>query len=188
MKFTTRIDRKLGHQFLVLIVSGLIVSTAFAQDWSLQGEAKKNPSLNEQTGVSYLAPGSTGGAPLRFLRSKRSEGSVAVVRDLVTARARHNKKPGLNEQTGFPNWRLAVTYSHTGTPALPSAMHRFTSEFDMGSGGSNALLPPGKLLTKGGRLMPAPSVATGNSVNSLIRVKQRALVLYDQATRAISTG
>tara|TARA_Y100001936_G_C15524094_1_gene384303 strand:- start:136 stop:279 length:144 start_codon:yes stop_codon:yes gene_type:complete len=33
-----------------------------------------------------------------------------------------------------------------GTPTLPSAMHRFTSEFGMGSGGSNALLPPGKLL------------------------------------------
>ena len=32
MKFTTGIDRKLGHQFLVLIVSGLIVSTAFAQE------------------------------------------------------------------------------------------------------------------------------------------------------------
>ena len=43
-------------------------------------------------------------------------------------------------------WRLAVTYSRTGTPALPSAMHRFTAEFEMGSGGSNALLPPGKLL------------------------------------------
>ena len=41
-------------------------------------------------------------------------------------------------------WRLAVTYSRTRTPALPSAMHRFTAEFDMGSGGSNALLPPGK--------------------------------------------
>jgi hypothetical protein len=48
--------------------------------------------------------------------------------------------------------RLAVTYSHTVTPALPSAMHRFTAEFGMGSGRSNARLPPGKLLTKGGRL------------------------------------
>ena len=46
---------------------------------------------------------------------------------------------------GFLFWRLAVTYSHTGTPALPSAIHCFTAEFGMGSGGSNALLPPGIL-------------------------------------------
>ena len=32
-----------------------------------------------------------------------------------------------------------------GDPALPSAIRRFTSEFGMGSGGTNALLPPGKL-------------------------------------------
>ena len=92
-------------------------------------------------------------------------------RDLVTARARPNKKPGLNEQTGFSIWRLAVTYSHTGTPALPSAMHRFTSEFGMGSGGSNALLPPGKLLTERDPPMQVPSVATGNSVNSFVSNK-----------------
>ena len=28
---------------------------------------------------------------------------------------------------------------------LPSALQRFTSEFGMGSGGSTALLPPGKI-------------------------------------------
>jgi hypothetical protein len=32
MKTTTGIDSKLGHQFLVLVISGLIVSTAFAQE------------------------------------------------------------------------------------------------------------------------------------------------------------
>jgi len=32
MKFTTGIDSKLGRQFLLLIISGLIVSTAFAQE------------------------------------------------------------------------------------------------------------------------------------------------------------
>ena len=31
-----------------------------------------------------------------------------------------------------------------GNPTLPSAMHRFTSEFGMGSGGSSALLSSGK--------------------------------------------
>ena len=33
-----------------------------------------------------------------------------------------------------------------GDPTLPSALRRFTSEFGMGSGGTTALLPPGKFL------------------------------------------
>ncbi len=33
-----------------------------------------------------------------------------------------------------------MTYSHMGTPTLPSALLRFTSEFGMGSGGSTTLL------------------------------------------------
>ena len=37
---------------------------------------------------------------------------------------------------------LAMSYSHMGTPTLPSAMLHFTSEFEMGSGGSIALLSP----------------------------------------------
>ena len=35
--------------------------------------------------------------------------------------------------------------SRMGDPTLPSAMHHFTAEFGMESGGSNALMPPGKL-------------------------------------------
>jgi hypothetical protein len=38
-----------------------------------------------------------------------------------------------------------------GDPTLPSAIHRFTSEFEMGSGGSNALMPPGKLVCMAAR-------------------------------------
>ena len=34
--------------------------------------------------------------------------------------------------------------SHGETPTLPSALRRFTSEFGMGSGGTTALVPPGK--------------------------------------------
>mgnify|MGYP000172385864 CR=1 FL=1 len=37
-----------------------------------------------------------------------------------------------------------MTYSHMGTPTLPSAQLRFTSEFGMGSGGSTVLLSPDK--------------------------------------------
>ena len=76
------------------------------------------------------------------------------------------KKPPANAG-GFLFWRLAVTYSHTGTPALPSAIHRFTAEFGMGSGGSNALLPPGKLL--GTRVSSTPR--NWGSVNSLCLTK-----------------
>ncbi len=38
-----------------------------------------------------------------------------------------------------PNKNLAMSYSHMGTPTLPSAQLRFTSEFKMGSGGTTAL-------------------------------------------------
>ena len=40
---------------------------------------------------------------------------------------------------------LAVSYSRMANATLPSALQRFTSEFGMGSGGSTALLPPGKI-------------------------------------------
>src|SRR5471032_3273704 len=33
-----------------------------------------------------------------------------------------------------------------GDPTLPSALRRFTSEFGMGSGGTAALVPPGKFV------------------------------------------
>ena len=34
-----------------------------------------------------------------------------------------------------------------GDPTLPSALRRFTAEFGMGSGGTTALVPPGKFCT-----------------------------------------
>ncbi len=44
----------------------------------------------------------------------------------------------------FGLFDAAVSYSRMGDPTLPSALRRFTSEFGMGSGGTTALLPPGK--------------------------------------------
>lgn len=35
-----------------------------------------------------------------------------------------------------------------GDPTLPSALRRFTSEFGMGSGGTTALVPPGKFCVR----------------------------------------
>ena len=55
-------------------------------------------------------------------------------------------------QKGLPHGRpllnrcLTVSYSRMANATLPSALQRFTSEFGMGSGGSTALLPPGKIL------------------------------------------
>ena len=40
---------------------------------------------------------------------------------------------------------LAVSYSRMVNATLSSALSRFTSVFGMGTGGSNSLLPPGKL-------------------------------------------
>ena len=46
----------------------------------------------------------------------------------------------------FKAWRCpTLTW---GGPTLPSALSCFTSEFGMGSGGSNSLLPPDKLVEK----------------------------------------
>jgi hypothetical protein len=40
---------------------------------------------------------------------------------------------------GFCYKRLAVTYFHMGYPTLSSALNGFTTEFEMGSGGSRSL-------------------------------------------------
>ncbi len=57
---------------------------------------------------------------------------------------RKNKKPGLS--TGLSALFDARQFPTLtwGDPTLPSALRRFTSEFGMGSGGTTALVPPGK--------------------------------------------
>ena len=55
-------------------------------------------------------------------------------------------------QKGLPQGRpllnrcLTVAYSHMANATLPSALQRFTSVFGMGTGGSTALSPPGKIV------------------------------------------
>ena len=49
-------------------------------------------------------------------------------------------RPGLSLL--FDAWQFPTLA--WGDPTLPSALRRFTSEFGMGSGGTTALLPPGK--------------------------------------------
>jgi hypothetical protein len=55
------------------------------------------------------------------------------------------EKPRRGFPAGFLIKSLAVTYSRTAAAALSSALSRFTSVFGMGTGGSNSLMPPGKL-------------------------------------------
>ncbi len=57
---------------------------------------------------------------------------------------RKNKKLSLPTELSalFDAWQFpTLTW---GDPTLPSALRRFTSEFGMGSGGTTALVPPGK--------------------------------------------
>jgi hypothetical protein len=48
---------------------------------------------------------------------------------------------------GFSKKILAVTYFHMGNPTLSLALSGFTSEFEMESGGTRLLWPPGNWTT-----------------------------------------
>src|SRR5476651_1678734 len=54
------------------------------------------------------------------------------------------KNPSLSTEVShlFDAWQFPTLA--WGDPTLPSALRRFTSEFGMGSGGTTALVPPGK--------------------------------------------
>ena len=63
-----------------------------------------------------------------------------------TLQMEETKKAATFRQRLFINkswWCPTLTW---GDPTLPSALNVFTSEFEMGSGGSRSLLPPGKLV------------------------------------------
>ena len=68
----------------------------------------------------------------------------SVPYDRLFTKSTDAKKPSL--PTGlfalFDAWQFPTLA--WGDPTLPSALRRFTSEFGMGSGGTTALLPPGK--------------------------------------------
>ncbi len=66
---------------------------------------------------------------------------VSFLRNIIGANA---KNPSILRSTGFSNRSLAVSYSRMATATLPSPQLRFTTEFEMDSGGTTALLPPDK--------------------------------------------
>ncbi len=84
---------------------------------------------------------------MRWVNKKISE-SIQVKGRVYYPEIQINKRPSL---TGWPfvlieTWQFpTLTW---GSPTLPSALRRFTSEFGMGSGGTTALSPPGKFFFK----------------------------------------
>ncbi len=103
---------------------------------------------------------SPGGGAAHLVRATGRAGRVRIRsrKRSATGRYTHSKNPApfgagflLKRKTKSSVFRLsflllmpAVPYSHMGDPTLPSALRRFTSEFGMGSGGTTALVPPGK--------------------------------------------
>ena len=81
--------------------------------------------------------------PLNAGKGMRPVRNGAEMRGYVADRRR---KKALNVSSGllylFDAWQFPTLA--WGDPTLPSALRRFTSEFGMGSGGTTALLPPGK--------------------------------------------
>ena len=112
---------------------------------------------------------------------------------------------------GIKAWRCpTLTW---GDPTLPSALSSFTSEFEMGSGGSYLLLPPDKLVEEhSDETIPRLSRDLMNISRTLLKLEsqiskyilvlhsnkhlcvslcklqQKHLGLYGQALRSISTG
>ena len=106
--------------------------------------------------VVYLKPGgvllSHGGerGPLvlnGLTQPQRTRGGVDHRADLpLRGLPIRKKSPAPFRVRGFrfKAWRCpTLTW---GDPTLPSALSGFTSEFEMGSGGTHLLLPPGKLV------------------------------------------
>ncbi len=96
--------------------------------------------LRTLSGVRFCSPGKRSATGGRYTpHSKKTR----TFRDGVLFK-RKNKKPGLSTGLSalFDAWQFpTLTW---GDPTLPSALRRFTSEFGMGSGGTTALVPPGK--------------------------------------------
>ena len=76
-----------------------------------------------------------------------SSGSYHRVDDPISSRINSgHKKTPIAFAIGVLFICLTMSYSHMGTPTLPSALSRFTTEFEMDSGGTNSLLSSGKPL------------------------------------------
>ena len=82
-----------------------------------------------------------------------------------------------------------VLLSH-GRTTLSSALSSFTSEFGMDSGGTHSLMSPGKLVWPISKYFTESAkiwIKSNFTCTDLFKT-QNTLVLYGQASRAISTG
>ena len=107
-------------------------------------------------------------------------------------RAHHKKTPRAEARGVRDRTRQCPTFTW-GDPTLSSALSVFTTEFEMDSGGSRSLWPPGKLF--GQTLFWARPNSRKNVSGrvshlrpSSLTQRQTAWVLYGQAARSISTG
>ncbi len=89
-------------------------------------------------------------AALMSPRPAGGRGSVAPVsaappgRHTGTLAGRQKRKKPIRQDGLFTCLMPGSSLLTWGDPTLPSALRRFTSEFGMGSGGTTALVPPGK--------------------------------------------
>ena len=72
------------------------------------------------------------------------------------------------------NRSLAMSYSHMGTPTLPSAQLRFTSEFGMDSGGTTALLS----LNKKGTILESFTLSSYKYRFLFVQVTRKYVILH----------
>ena len=101
-------------------------------------------------GHSYTTDAKSTFQPKNITRQRQQRFTATVQpnsRAVIDRERNHgNKKtPSISERGFvFKAWRCpTLTW---GGPTLPSALSSFTSEFEMGSGGSYLLLPPVKLV------------------------------------------
>ena len=79
-----------------------------------------------------------------------------------------------------------MSYSHMGTPTLPSAQLRFTSEFGMGSGGTTMLLSLDKNFVHGCTYVAMPWMAKSNvSVHACLIILKADVVVLSTAKNTI---
>ena len=103
-----------------------------------------------------------------FIRGSRN---CSIGRIMLCVNRRHKKTPRCFHQ-GVHIRSLAVSYSRIGNPTLPSPQLRFTSEFEMDSGGPTALLPPDKSVI---------AYLTMESFLTDVSVKQKIKNLYQRS-------
>ena len=167
---------------------------------------KEKPLKSGTSGASFLIPDN------RKIPPGRPLGIFLIPPRKSTRRASRRNFFAINQEPG------SDLLWHARKSTLPSAQNVFTSEFEMGSGGSRSLWPPGKLVKNSGEVswfrrlsrsfyeslgsgqskdFDGPSLEIffisrgkvfGAQRRNFFAITSNHLRLYGQASRAISTG